>query len=138
MSHRIGSPAGSRACIAGTKCARSYCFPPSPVISLPRFISASAAASPGLSEDLASRYRHGGPSAQWGMEALRRLFDAERDELFGRLSGVEVREEDVQALLRRDPRAALRRMGLGRSAWTVMGLGWATIHALSRGQWSPP
>ena len=59
---------------------------------------------------------------RWGMGALRRLSDAELDELFGRLSRVVLYEEDILALLRRDPRGALRRVGLGRSARTVMGL----------------
>jgi digeranylgeranylglycerophospholipid reductase len=71
---------------------------------------------------------------RWGMEALRRLSDAELDELFGRLSGVEFCEEDVLALLRGDPRGALRRVGLGRSAGTVMELARRWISAVSRGQ----
>ena len=59
---------------------------------------------------------------RWGMGALSRLSDAELDGLFGRFSGVEFCEEDVLALLRGDPRGALRRVGLGRSARTVMEL----------------
>lgn len=71
---------------------------------------------------------------RWGMEALRRLSDAELDELFGRLSRVEFCEVDVIALLRGDPRGTLRRVGLGRSARTVMELGRGWINAMSWGQ----
>jgi len=74
---------------------------------------------------------------RWGMEALRRLSDAELDRLFGRLSGAELREEDILALLRRDPRGALRSVGVGRSARTVVGLGRAWMHVAVRGQWAP-
>jgi digeranylgeranylglycerophospholipid reductase len=69
---------------------------------------------------------------RWGMGALRRLSDAELDRLFGRLSGTDLTEEDVLALLRRDPRGALRRVGLGRSARTVAGLGRAGLRAAGR------
>jgi digeranylgeranylglycerophospholipid reductase len=71
---------------------------------------------------------------RWGMGALRRLSDAELDELFGRLSRVEFCEEDVLALLRGDPRGALRRVGLGRSARTVMELARGWINAMGWGQ----
>jgi digeranylgeranylglycerophospholipid reductase len=75
---------------------------------------------------------------RWGMEALRRLTDAELDRLFGGLSGVELREEDVLALLQRDPRGALRRVGPERSARTVMRLGRSWMYVAFRGQRSPP
>jgi hypothetical protein len=54
------------------------------------------------------------------MSTLRRLSDGELDQLFGRFCRVELCEEDILALLRGDPRDALRRVGLGRSARTVM------------------
>ena len=63
-----------------------------------------------------------------GVEALRHLYDAELDELFGGfLSGVELGEEDLLALLRGDPRVALRRAGARRSvsAFLRLALGWA-------------
>jgi digeranylgeranylglycerophospholipid reductase len=69
---------------------------------------------------------------RWGVGALRRLSDAELDQLFERLSGVEFCEEDVLALLRGHPRGALRRVGLGRSARTVMELARGWIYGLSR------
>ncbi len=65
---------------------------------------------------------------RWGVEALRHLSDAELDELFGGfLSGVELGEEDLLALLRGDPRVALRRAGARRSvsAFLRLALGWA-------------
>jgi len=65
---------------------------------------------------------------RWGVEALRHLSDAELDELFGGfLSGVEVGEEDLLALLRGDPRVALRRAGARRlvSTFLRLALGWA-------------
>ena len=68
------------------------------------------------------------------MGALGRLSDAELDRLFGGLSGVDLGEEDVLALLRRDPRGALRRVGPGRSARTVVGLGRAGLRAAGRGR----
>ncbi len=52
---------------------------------------------------------------RWGMETLRRLSDAELDELFRRLSRVEFCEDDLFALFGGDPRGALRRVGLERS-----------------------
>lgn len=71
---------------------------------------------------------------RWGMKVLRCLSDAELDELFGRLSDVELCEEDVLALLRGDPHGALRSVGLGRSARTVVGLARVWINAMSWGQ----
>ena len=65
---------------------------------------------------------------RWGMEALRHLSDAELDELFGGfLLGVELGEEDLLALVRGDPRVALRRAGARCSVSTFLrlALGWA-------------
>ncbi len=66
---------------------------------------------------------------RWGMEALRRLSDADLDVLFGGLSGVELGEEDLLALLRGDPRGVIRRVGLRRSGRTLSRLtrGWIGV-----------
>lgn len=63
---------------------------------------------------------------RWGMETLRRLSDADLDVLFGGLSGVELGEEDLLALLRGDPRGAIRRVALRRSGRALSRLmrGW--------------
>ena len=63
---------------------------------------------------------------RWGMEALRNLSDAELDRLFGGLSGVELGEENLLALLRGDPRGAVRKVGVRRSGRALLGLarGW--------------
>jgi len=63
---------------------------------------------------------------RWGMEALRRLSDADLDLVFGGLSGVELGEEDLLALLRGDPRGAIRRVGLRSSGRALSRLmrGW--------------
>jgi hypothetical protein len=71
---------------------------------------------------------------RWGMSTLRRLSDGELDQLFGRFCRVELCEEDILALLRGDPRDALRKVGLGRSARTVMELAQVWIGAVSRGR----
>ena len=73
---------------------------------------------------------------RWGMGALRHLSDAELDELFGDLSEVELVEEDLLRLLRGDPRAALRRVGLGRpvSALSRLALGWVRAAGVSGGR----
>jgi digeranylgeranylglycerophospholipid reductase len=78
-----------------------------------------------------------GLTLRWGMEALRRLSDVELDQLFGRLSGVVLRDEDVLALAREDPRGALRGVGLRLSARTAVGLGRAWTRAASRSRWLP-
>lgn len=51
---------------------------------------------------------------RWGMESLRRLSDAELDELFGAFEGIEFGEETLSTLLRGDPRAILGKAGAGR------------------------
>lgn len=63
---------------------------------------------------------------RWGMEALRHLSDSELDALFGRLSAVELGEDDFAALLRGSPHGALRRLGPGRGGRTLLALarGW--------------
>ena len=63
---------------------------------------------------------------RWGMETLRRLSDTELDYLFGGLSGAELGEEDLLALLRGDPHGAVLRVGARRSMRTFLGLarGW--------------
>lgn len=53
-------------------------------------------------------------AVRWGMEALRHLSDAELDDLFAGLSGASFGEYEVSAMLRRDPRAALRGLDPGR------------------------
>ncbi len=60
------------------------------------------------------------------MEALRRLSDTELDDLFGDLSGVELGEEDLLALLRGDPRSVVRKFGAKRSlgAFLWLARGW--------------
>ena len=62
---------------------------------------------------------------RWGMQALRHLSDAELDELFKGLkglSGVEIGERELLALLRGDPRGALRRARLGHSVGALLRL----------------
>jgi digeranylgeranylglycerophospholipid reductase len=66
---------------------------------------------------------------RWGMAALRRLSDAELDDLFEHLSGVELGEEDLLALLRGDPRGALQSVGARRSVRTFSGMMWGWIRA---------
>jgi digeranylgeranylglycerophospholipid reductase len=63
---------------------------------------------------------------RWGMSALRRLSDAELDDLFEDLSGVELGEEDLLALLRRNPCGPLQSVGARRSIMTLSGMmrGW--------------
>jgi len=63
------------------------------------------------------------------MAALRRLSDAELDDLFEHLSGVELSEEDLLALLRGDPRGALQCVGARRSVRTFSGMMWGWIRA---------
>jgi hypothetical protein len=60
------------------------------------------------------------------MEALRHLSDTELDTLFESVSGVELGEKEFVALLRGDPRGALRKVGLGRVGRLFVGLvrGW--------------
>ncbi len=67
-----------------------------------------------------------GMALRWGMETLRRLSDAELDGLFEGLSGVELDEKDLLALLQGDPRGVLRKVGLGRAGRTFSSLmrGW--------------
>jgi digeranylgeranylglycerophospholipid reductase len=73
---------------------------------------------------------------RWGMQALRHLSDAELDELFKGLSGVEIGERELLALLRGDPRGALRRVRLGHSVGALLrlALGWARAAGASEGR----
>ena len=73
---------------------------------------------------------------RWGMQALRHLSDTELDELFKGLSGVEIGERELLALLRGDPRGALRRVRLGHSVRALLrlALGWARAAGVSEGR----
>ena len=67
---------------------------------------------------------------RWGMEALRRLSDSELDGLFGGLSGVELGEEDLLALLRGHPGHAVLRVGAKRTTKLFLGVARGCIRAL--------
>jgi flavin-dependent dehydrogenase len=73
---------------------------------------------------------------RWGMQALRHLSDTELDELFKGLSGVEIGERELLALLRGDPRGALRRVRLGHSVRALLrlALGWVRAAGVSEGR----
>ncbi len=67
---------------------------------------------------------------RWGMEALRRLSDSELDGLFRGLSGVELGEEDLLALLRGHPGNAVLRVGAKRTTKLFLGVARGWIRAL--------
>lgn len=73
---------------------------------------------------------------RWGMESLWHLSDRELDATFEHLAGIELSEEDLESLLRADPRNVLPKIGAGRAAKLLPGLarGWlrASLHRARR------
>jgi digeranylgeranylglycerophospholipid reductase len=70
---------------------------------------------------------------RWGMKSLSRLSDAELDALFAALHGLTLEGEDLEALLRGDPVAAVRMTGTVRSARVLLRLFEGWTRALWRG-----
>jgi len=66
---------------------------------------------------------------RWGMAALGRLSDAELDDLFESVAGVELGEKELLALMRGDPRGVLRKVGGQRPVKAVLGMGRTWIRA---------
>lgn len=68
-----------------------------------------------------------------GMSALRSLSDRELDRLFGNLAGIELGERDLLGLFGKNPSGVLRKIGPGRSARVLLGLGQGWVRGGMRG-----